>query len=221
MIWWSGSTLFPCLISEVSSMMRALSGARCTDAMQALRFTNKESNQNNKHLRSSHCWTRLWFRGTMCLLSCDVCHLLITFAFNNLEPFYLNPNCLTLERIFWKCKFWKRPADDNKCMKNYPVCSFELKFNTGYCRLQICFKINFFKKFFHQYHQSVKQFGSRSGPTSCRAWSGSEMFAKNSQQTTQVGKLLTPTPDIPLSTHAMSNSKSIKTFIYPDTPEYY
>ena len=27
------------------------------------------------------------------------------------------------------------------------------------------FKINFFEKFFHEYHQSVKQFGSRSGPT--------------------------------------------------------
>ena len=27
------------------------------------------------------------------------------------------------------------------------------------------FKINFFEKFFQEYHQSVKQFGSRSGPT--------------------------------------------------------
>ena len=27
-------------------------------------------------------------------------------------------------------------------------------------------------------HQSVKQFGSRSGTTSCRAWSGSKLFAK-------------------------------------------
>ena len=27
----------------------------------------------------------------------------------------------------------------------------------------------FFEKFFHGYHQSVKQFGSRSGPTFCRA----------------------------------------------------
>ena len=37
------------------------------------------------------------------------------------------------------------------------------------CRLLIFFKINFFEKFFPEYHQSVKQFGSRSGPTFCRA----------------------------------------------------
>ena len=30
----------------------------------------------------------------------------------------------------------------------------------------------------HWYHQSVKQFGSRSGPTFCRAYSGSKLFAK-------------------------------------------
>ena len=35
------------------------------------------------------------------------------------------------------------------------------------CRLLIFFKINIFKKFFQEYHQSVKQFGSRSGPTFC------------------------------------------------------
>ena len=33
------------------------------------------------------------------------------------------------------------------------------------CRLLIFFKINFFKKFFQEYHQSFKQFGSRSGQT--------------------------------------------------------
>ena len=37
---------------------------------------------------------------------------------------------------------------------------------------------HFFKKFFQEYHQSVKQFGSRSGPTFCQAWSGSKLFAK-------------------------------------------
>ena len=29
------------------------------------------------------------------------------------------------------------------------------------------------------YHQSVKQFGSRPGPTFCQAWSGSKLFAKD------------------------------------------
>ena len=37
------------------------------------------------------------------------------------------------------------------------------------------FKINLFEKLFHEYHQSVKQFGSRSGPTF--SWSGSKLFA--------------------------------------------
>ena len=35
-------------------------------------------------------------------------------------------------------------------------------------RLLIFFKINVFKKFFEEYHQSVKQSGSRSGPTECQ-----------------------------------------------------
>ena len=40
------------------------------------------------------------------------------------------------------------------------------------------FFFNFFKQIFQEYHQSVKQFGSRSGLTFCRAWSGSKLFAK-------------------------------------------
>ena len=49
------------------------------------------------------------------------------------------------------------------------------------CPFVVCrffFKFNFFKKFFQEYHPSVEQFGSRSGPTICRAWSGSKLFAK-------------------------------------------
>ena len=40
------------------------------------------------------------------------------------------------------------------------------------CRLLTFFKMNFFKKFFQELYQSVKQFGSRSGPMFCRSWSG-------------------------------------------------
>ena len=47
-----------------------------------------------------------------------------------------------------------------------------------FCFLLIFFKFNFFEKFFQEYYQSVKQFGSRSDPTFCRAWSGSKLFAK-------------------------------------------
>ena len=47
-----------------------------------------------------------------------------------------------------------------------------------FCRLLKIFQIYVFEKFFQEYHQSVKQFGSGSGPTFCRAWSGSKLFAK-------------------------------------------
>ena len=48
------------------------------------------------------------------------------------------------------------------------------------CFFVVCdffFLLNFFKKSF-RITISVKQFGSRSGPTFCRAWSGSKLFAK-------------------------------------------
>ena len=35
-----------------------------------------------------------------------------------------------------------------------------------------------FRYFFREHYQSVKQVGSRSGPTFCRSWSGSKLFAK-------------------------------------------
>ena len=38
-------------------------------------------------------------------------------------------------------------------------------------------KVTFSKKNLQEYHQSVKQFGSRSGQTFCPAWSGSLLFA--------------------------------------------
>ena len=40
------------------------------------------------------------------------------------------------------------------------------------------FKISFCENFFQEYHKSVKQFGSRSGPTLCRVGSGSKLFTK-------------------------------------------
>ena len=39
-------------------------------------------------------------------------------------------------------------------------------------------KNNFFKIFFHEHNQHVKQFGSRPGPTYCLAVSGSKLFTK-------------------------------------------
>ena len=57
------------------------------------------------------------------------------------------------------------------------------------------FKLTFSKKIFQEYHQSVKQFGSRSGPTFCRAWYGSKLFAKvirRQQKSPLAGKELNP-----------------------------
>ena len=46
------------------------------------------------------------------------------------------------------------------------------------CCLLTFFKINFFKKLFQEHFQSVKWFGSRSGPTFCRSRSGSKLLTK-------------------------------------------
>ena len=57
------------------------------------------------------------------------------------------------------------------------------------CRVEYCFYYSFTLYYcaifysldtgFFQYHQGVKQFGSRSGPTFCLAWYGSKLFAKD------------------------------------------
>ena len=56
-------------------------------------------------------------------------------------------------------------------------------FSKMFCPLLIFFKINFFKIFFQEYHQSVKQFGSRSVPTFWNSlkfhWNFSENFSGN------------------------------------------
>ena len=51
------------------------------------------------------------------------------------------------------------------------------KFQMLLCRLLIFFHNQLLGKFDQEYHQSVKQFGSRAGPTFCRALSGSKLLA--------------------------------------------
>ena len=60
----------------------------------------------------------------------------------------------------------------------------------AFCHLLFFFKINFFKKYLQQYHLSVKQIGSRSGPTLSLAWSGSKLFSKVSSRRHSVGSEL-------------------------------
>ena len=50
--------------------------------------------------------------------------------------------------------------------------------------LHAFFKISFFEKIFQEYHQSIKQFGSRSGPTFCRPDLGPNCLQKLSAHDT-------------------------------------
>ena len=65
-----------------------------------------------------------------------------------------------LKEFFEKVNFEKKKsADYERKIQNYPACLVDI------CRQLIFFKINFFEKLFQKYHQSVIQFGIRSGPT--------------------------------------------------------
>ena len=57
----------------------------------------------------------------------------------------------------------------------------------------VIFKINYFEKFFQKYHQSIKQFGSRSGSMFHGTWSGSKLFAKVISRGQNSSQTLTPT----------------------------
>ena len=75
-------------------------------------------------------------------------------------------------------------------------CNIEIFLSTDWviffcfcCHLLTFFKINVFQKFFQEHYQSVKQFGSRSGPMFCWSLSGSKLFAKViSRQQVTTGK---------------------------------
>ena len=58
------------------------------------------------------------------------------------------------------------------------------------------FNINFFERFFQEYHQSVKQFGARS----VRVWYWVQIVCKGYQQTTKVDKELTASASVMIGT---------------------
>ena len=66
----------------------------------------------------------------------------------------------------------------NYCIQRNLGPSLDLKPYTLLLSADFFFKIIFFKKFFQKHYQSVKQFGFRSGPTFCRSWFESKLFAK-------------------------------------------
>ena len=64
-------------------------------------------------------------------------------------------------------------------------------------------KLTFFEKLFQEYHLSVKQIGSRSGPMFCQALSGSKFFAKvmsrwhlSRQRVKQAAKFVMSAPNL-------------------------
>ena len=54
------------------------------------------------------------------------------------------------------------------------------------CLWLTLFKSNIFEKLFQKFHQSVKQFGFRSGPIECQAWSGSILSAEDKRITLKI-----------------------------------
>ena len=78
----------------------------------------------------------------------------------------------------------------------------------AFCCLLISTKITFSKNSFRN-DISVNQFGPRSGPTKCWAWSGSKVFAKFiNRRTTQAGKELTF--NAPIATKVVCFSRLLK-----------
>ena len=77
---------------------------------------------------------------------------------------------------------------ENDCRTVYLPCAevsaFWVVFFMLFCRLLIFFNINFFKKFFREYHQSVRQFGSRSDTTFLSGQIRVKIVCKGYQQTT-------------------------------------
>ena len=83
----------------------------------------------------------------------------------------------------WTCSLLGALAawrfDKHQNITCWPICSFVTLYLFAYwvifkwffffCRWLNFFKIYYFKKFFQEYHQSVKQFGSRSGLTFCHS----------------------------------------------------
>ena len=88
------------------------------------------------------------------------------------------------QKFFWKKLILKLIRRWQKWIQNNPAC-LELTlfspweiFHAFLSSADFFQNQFFFEKFFQEYHQSVKQIESRSGPTLCWAWSGSTLFAK-------------------------------------------
>ena len=93
---------------------------------------------------------------------------------------------ISMRRFFWAPKTYAQNYGLENiynlrwkiCLSKPPVLPTVFFFAYIFVICNFFFKINFFEKFFQEYHQSVKQFRTWSGPTLYRARSGSKLFAK-------------------------------------------
>ena len=100
------------------------------------------------------------------------------------------PACKKLKEALHKCNKYQNLVCLPNCtpyalnpMSDFTLCLLGKCFIL-FCHLLIFFKINFFEEFFQKYHQSVKQFGPRSGPPFVGPDLGS-----NCLQTTQLSRI--------------------------------
>ena len=77
------------------------------------------------------------------------------------------------------CKIVRKST---KCIQSLNLLNLTLcmlgKFACFFVICGLFLKLTFSKKIFQEYHQCVQQFGSRSGPTFSRAYSGSKLLSK-------------------------------------------
>ena len=89
-----------------------------------------------------------------------------------------SPVWMLIEKEKWAVGFFRRKYLVERILNSWHAGYF---FHAFSCRLLTFFsKLTFSKDPFRsrQHYQSVKQFGSRSGPTERRSWSWSKLFAK-------------------------------------------
>ena len=126
---------------------------------------------------------------TFCMLgnfSCFCCHLLTFSKFDFFKKFF-QEHYQSVKRLQSTCMKYYMEIKIRHFINLKALLQFSLlticmlgNFPCFYCRLLTFFEFHFFKNFFQEHYQSVKQFGSRSGTdlTFCQSRSGSKLFAK-------------------------------------------
>ena len=138
-------------------------------------FSDKQVNASVMYfcgLEKTYHWKKNYICGTFWTDVALSENLILIFFILFLPKQIFMPNNLPLF-----VHFSKHPRCLTLCMLGNFACYFVV---CGFI-----FSNQLFKKIFSEYHQSVKQFECKSGPTFCWAWSGSKL-CKGYQQTTKV-----------------------------------